>query len=129
MPLVRISVPEGLPIDTKSNISKSVHSALMQEFHIPADDYFHVIEEVKKGNLIYPESYLGIDHRSSMIFVQITAAQGRTFEQKKALYARIALNIATSTSILKEDILIVLLENNRENWSFGNGEVQHFTHI
>jgi len=129
MPLVRISIPKGLSADIKSNISKSVHSALMQEFHIPADDYFHVIEEINKENLIYPESYLGIDHTSSMIFVQITAAQGRTFEQKKALYLQIALNISTSTAIKKEDILIVLLENNRENWSFGNGEVQHFTHI
>lgn len=129
MPLVRISLPEGLSADVKTAVSKSVHNALMQEFHIPADDYFHVVEEVKKGNLIYPESYLGIDHTASMIFIQITAAQGRTFEQKKGLYAQIALNIKGSTDIRKEDILIVLLENNRENWSFGNGEVQHFTHI
>jgi len=129
MPLVRISLPEGLSAETKTKVSQSVHNALMQEFHIPADDYFHVIEEVSKENLIYPESYLGIDHTSSMIFVQITAAQGRTSEQKKALYAQIAQNISASTEIRKEDILIVLLENNRENWSFGNGEVQHFTHI
>jgi phenylpyruvate tautomerase PptA (4-oxalocrotonate tautomerase family) len=129
MPLVRISLPEGLTTEIKTAVSKSVHNALMQEFHIPEHDYFHVIEEVKKENLIYPESYLGIDHTSSMIFIQITAAQGRTFEQKKALYAQIALNISSATIIKKEDILIVLLENNRENWSFGNGEVQNFTHI
>lgn len=56
-----------------------------------------------------------------MVFVQITCAEGRTIDQKKALYARIAEKLSADARIRKEDVIINLVETRRENWSFGNG--------
>jgi len=130
MPFVRISLPKKLSLETKNTISASIHESLIAEFNIPKDDYFHVIEELEPHQIKYPESYLGISHSEDIIYVQITAGQGRKLEQKKKLYHQIAKRISTSTEILINNVIIVLLENNGlENWSFGNGEIQIPTHL
>ena len=130
MPFVRISLPKKLSQETKNKISQSVHQSLIAEFHIPKDDYFHVIEELETHQIKYPESYLGISHSENIIYVQIIAGQGRTLEQKKKLYHQIATTISSETEITINNIIIVLLENNGlENWSFGNGEIQEPKHL
>lgn len=130
MPFVRISLPKKLSQETKDKISISVHKSLIQEFNIPENDYFHIIEELGSEQIKYPEKYLGIEHSSDIVYVQIIAGQGRTLAQKKKLYNEIAIQISSLTSITKNNVIIVLLENNgRENWSFGNGEIQEFKHL
>lgn len=130
MPFVRISLPKKLSLETKNNISEAIHQSLIEEFHIPKDDYFHIIEELEPHQIKYPTSYLGISHSEEIIYVQITAGQGRTLEQKKNLYQKIATKISTSTAILINNVIIVLLENNGlENWSFGNGAIQEPKHL
>ncbi|GIQ61137.1 tautomerase family protein [Flavobacterium collinsii] len=130
MPFVRISLPKKLSLATKNNISEAIHQSLIAEFHIPSADYFHVIEELERHQIKYPESYLGVSHSEEIVYVQITAGQGRTVEQKRKLYHQIATKIAATTEILINNVIIVLLENNGlENWSFGNGEIQEPTHL
>lgn len=130
MPFVRISLPKKLSQETKNIISESIHESLIEEFHIPKDDYFHVIEELENHQIKYPESYLGIAHSDEIVYVQIIAGSGRTLEQKKKLYHQIATRIAAATTILINNVIIVLLENNgMENWSFGNGEIQEPKHL
>lgn len=130
MPFVRISLPKKLSLETKNNISAAIHQSLIKEFNIPQDDYFHVIEELETHQIKYPESYLGVSHSEEIVYVQIIAGQGRTLEQKKKLYHQIATKISTSTTILVNNVIIVLLENNGlENWSFGNGEIQESAHL
>ncbi|KAF0227374.1 MAG: 4-oxalocrotonate [Beijerinckiaceae bacterium] len=122
MPLVRISHLSAKPAGFSKTVSQAVHTALIAAFGIPADDLFQIITEHVAGDgLIGPESFLGIDHSKDLVFVQITCAEGRSVEQKKALYAAIVENIARETPIRREDVIINLIETKRENWSFGNG--------
>ncbi|MDN3551658.1 tautomerase family protein [Mucilaginibacter aquaedulcis] len=130
MPFVRISLLKTLSASDKDKISKAVHQSLMAEFNVPADDYFHVIEELDAGQLYYPKNYLGIAHSGNMVYVQITAGSGRSYEQKERLYAAIAGKIAAETPVLINDVIIILVENGgKENWSFGEGKIQNLSHI
>lgn len=130
MPFVRISLPKKLSQETKNSISISVHNSLIKEFNIPKNDYFHIIEELEAEQIKFPESYLEIEHSSDIVYIQIIAGQGRTLEQKKKLYKEIAIQISTSTSITKNNVIIVLIENDgMQNWSFGNGEIQEPKHL
>src|SRR5699024_2814308 len=130
MPFVRISLPNTCSQATKDNISIAVHQSLIEEFNIPEDDYFHVIEELKEQQIKFPNNYLGINHTSDIIYIQIIAGKGRTLEQKRRLYREIAMQITNTTSITKNNIIITLLENNgMEDWSFGNGEIQEPKHL
>jgi 4-oxalocrotonate tautomerase len=123
MPLVRISLPTGKSADHASALSQGVHRAMVDTFNVPADDFFQIVtEHVAGSGLIGPPTFLGIAHTADMVFVQITCAEGRTTDQKKALYAKIADNLsADATGLRREDVIINLVETKRENWSFGNG--------
>ena len=116
MPFVQITVIEGQSADCLDALSQAVHQALMDEFGIPELDKFQVIHEVSEGHLIFPYEYLGIPHTKAMVYIQITAKQGRTVSMKQKLYAKIASLIHANTSIAKEDVFIVLTENAEENW-------------
>ncbi len=130
MPFVRISLRKEIPSDTNNKISEAIHQALMEDFNIPVNDYFHVIERLEQEQIHYPPEYLGISHTENIVFIQITAGAGRTCEQKKSLYKNIAQRISSSTNIALNDIIIILTENNgMENWSFGLGEIQKPAHL
>ncbi|MGO1245661.1 tautomerase family protein [Sphingobacterium sp. JB170] len=129
MPLVRITLSESYELETQTYISQAIHNALVQEFNIPKDDYFHIIEKLPPIQLRFPKEYLNIKHTAAIIFIQIIAAVGRTITQKERLYKRISDNIEYSAKINPQDIIISLIENEKENWSFGHGEMQTFNHI
>jgi len=129
MPLVRITLSESYELETTNHISQAIHHALIQEFNIPKDDYFHIIEKLPDTQLQFPKEYLAIKHTTAIIFIQIIAAVGRTVVQKQRLYKRISENIEASTGINPQEIIISMIENEKENWSFGNGELQAFNHI
>ena len=122
MPLVRISYADHSGAIDEKAISEGVHNALIRAFGIPEDDYFQILEPHLNGvGLVGPESFLGIEHGPFITFVQITAAEGRSTEQKRALYRQIVENLETC-GLHRADIVINLIETKRENWSFGNGE-------
>ena len=130
MPFVRISLLKTLAADAKEKISRAVHESLMTEFNVPLDDYFHVVEELETSQLYYPKNYLGIAHSGNMVYVQITAGSGRTYQQKEKLYAAITGKIAAETPVLINDVIIILIENGgKENGSFGEGKIQNLSHI
>lgn len=124
MPFVQIALVEGKTQKIIKDISDSVHTALIDQFNIPVKDKFQIIREVKAENLIFPSDYMGIPHTKDIIFIHITAKEGRTVEMKKKLYAQIASLINERTSIDTDDVFIVLSENKEENWSFGRGIAQ-----
>lgn len=124
MPFVRVSLKKGKETGFKKAISNSIHQALVDTFRIPEDDLFQIIAEFDEENVIYPSSYMGINHTSDIIYIVIIAKAGRSTEMKKSLYKSIVSNISKNTNHNKSDILITLTENTLENWSFGNGEAQ-----
>ncbi|MGM8363298.1 tautomerase family protein [Flavobacterium sp. ARAG 55.4] len=130
MPLVRISLSNTYQQETIDLISSSIHKALMENFRIPKDDYFHIIESLDYNHLKYPKEYLGIKHSSKIVYIQIFAAKGRNTEQKQFLYKAITDKIKSRTDIPQNEVIILLTEiEGKENWSFGNGAIQTIKHI
>ncbi|MEQ1653664.1 MAG: tautomerase family protein [Hyphomicrobium sp.] len=125
MPLVRIAHPANKSQEYSMALSQGVHRAMVETFNVPADDYFQIVTEHVVGTgIVGPSVFLGIEHSPEMVFVQITCAEGRTVDQKKALYAAIAEVLSRDPGVPKSDVIINLVETKRENWSFGNGVAQ-----
>jgi 4-oxalocrotonate tautomerase len=59
------------------------------------------------------------------VLVEITLRRGRKVEAKRGLYRQIAERFNADACVPKEDILIVLTENEAADWSFGKGEAQY----
>ena len=124
MPFVQISLIEGKSPEHITAISDSVHQALVEEFKIPEPDKFQVINEVKPYQLVFPNSFLGVDHTDNLVYVHITAKEGRTVDIKKRMYARAVELIEDRTDLSADDVIIVLSDAAAENWSFGQGKAQ-----
>jgi len=125
MPLVRISLPQNTPSADISAVSDAVHHALMETFNVPELDRFQVIHRHSPEELVCTHEYLGVSHGGHVVFVQVTCAPGRSLEMKKALYAKMALDISQASAFPAEDVIINLVETSRENWSFGLGIAQY----
>jgi 4-oxalocrotonate tautomerase len=126
MPFVRIDISHAAPADTVRAISDVVYDAMLSTANVPQHDKYQVITRHSTEELIYPaEGYLGITYTPGVVFIQVTWNKGRTTEIKKAFYQAVAAGIHARTGIRKEDVVINLVEVDKENWSFGNGDMQY----
>ena len=126
MPLVRIDVAQDTPADTLKAISDVVYEAMTRTANVPAHDKFQIISRHARDELVYPaDGYLGINYSPRIVFIQVTWNTGRSIEVKKAFYQAVANGIHERTGVPREDVWISLVEVNREDWSFGQGEMQY----
>ena len=121
MPLVRISLVKGKPEAYRRKVGDAIHRALVEAIGVPPLDRFQLLSEHEAGDLVYDSNYLGIARTSDLVIIQITLNAGRTLEQKRALYRRIAANLSAAVGLRPQDAWINLVEVAKENWSFGNG--------
>jgi 4-oxalocrotonate tautomerase len=92
---------------------------------VPEDDQFMTITEHDAANFRYGASYLGITRSNDLVFIQISAMNTRTAEQKKALFRRIKELLGESPGIRSEDVFVNIVEGVKENWSLGHGLAQY----
>jgi phenylpyruvate tautomerase PptA (4-oxalocrotonate tautomerase family) len=102
-----------------------VHRALVQTIDVPAADRFQVIHVQPSADLIYDPSYLDIARTEDFVAVRITLRRGRSLEQKRALYRAIADQALAALGVRRQDVLVVLSENDSADWSFGDGVAQY----
>jgi phenylpyruvate tautomerase PptA (4-oxalocrotonate tautomerase family) len=125
MPLVRITLRKGKNAEFLREASNAVHDALVAQANVPADDRFHVIEEVEADHLVAHPTYGGVNRSENVIFIQITLNTGRTIDVKRALYADIAKRLQECVDVRPDDVVINLVEVVKENWSFGGGRMTY----
>ncbi len=125
MPLQRISVVSGKDVAYRLAVAEGVHRALVETLGVPQDDRFQLVTEHAPGSIYCAPSYLGIAHGRAPVFIQITLNRGRTLAQKKAFYARVADLLLETARVPRADVIINLVEVEREDWSFGDGLAQY----
>lgn len=126
MPFVRIDISQAAPSDVVRTVSDVVYDAMRSVANVPEHDKFQVITRHSAEELVFPaEGYLGIDYTPGIVFIQVTWNKGRTIEIKQAFYQAVAEGIHAKTGIRKQDVFISLVDVDKENWSFGNGDMQY----
>jgi phenylpyruvate tautomerase PptA (4-oxalocrotonate tautomerase family) len=124
MPFARIDMKKGKDAAYRQQIGLAVYEAML-DVGVPKNDRFQVINEHDDANFMFDPSYLGIDRDDDLVIIQITWNEGRTLDQKKALYRGIVDRLAKAPGIRGENVFINLVEVKKENWSFGNGVAQY----
>ncbi|MEM5455337.1 tautomerase family protein [Paraburkholderia phytofirmans] len=125
MPLTRIALRAGKSAEYRKAVTQSIQRSLVDTFNVPKDDIFMLITEHEAGNFVYDDQYLNVQRSDDLVIIQITLNNTRTLEMKKALYKRMADELAESPGLRREDVFINLVEVLKENWSFGNGIAQY----
>jgi 4-oxalocrotonate tautomerase len=126
MPLARIDLSENAPPERIKIVSEAIYSAMVEIANVPLHDKFQVVTRHAADEIIYPkEGYLGLTYTDDLILIQVTWVGGRSIDAKKKFYKRIADEIHERAGVRKEDVWINLVDDAREDWSFGNGEMQY----
>jgi phenylpyruvate tautomerase PptA (4-oxalocrotonate tautomerase family) len=126
MPLARIDLSKDAPPERIKVVSDAIYGAMVEIANVPAHDKFQVVTRHAPDEIIYPpEGYLGLTYSRDLIIIQVTWVGGRSIEVKKKFYRRIADEIHARAGVRKEDVWINLVDVGREDWSFGNGEMQY----
>jgi phenylpyruvate tautomerase PptA (4-oxalocrotonate tautomerase family) len=126
MPLVRIDLRKGKDLTYRQEIGRVVYEAMFAVgVGVPANARFQVVSEHDADNFLFDPGYLGIDRSDDLVIIRITWNEGRTVDQKKALYKAITDGLAKTPGIRPEDVFIKLVDVRRENWSIGKGEAQY----
>lgn len=125
MPLVEIDVLEGRSEAELDAISDAVHEAMVAELDVPQRDRFQIVNERTPRHLRFDPDYLDIDRNERFVLIRITLAVGRATGAKQAFYRRLAGLLAERIGMRTEDVAVVMVENAREDWSFGRGQANY----
>ena len=124
MPLVRIDVVEGRRTREELRLlADTVQDVMLQVFAAPPRDRYQVVTEHRPGQLICEDTGLGLERTDDLVVLQVFQ-QGRSEQQKRALYAELAARLDKATGLAPADLIVSVVGNTREDWSFGLGRAQ-----
>jgi phenylpyruvate tautomerase PptA (4-oxalocrotonate tautomerase family) len=124
VPLVRIDVVEGRRTPEELRLlADTVQEVVLDVFAAPPGDRYQVITEHRPGQLICEDTGLGIERTDDLVVLQVVQ-QGRSDDQKRALYAGLSRRLAESTALAPGDLVVSVIGNTRADWSFGLGRAQ-----
>jgi|SRR5215472_9675203 len=125
MPLVRISVGEAVEREKRRLLADAVYDAMRATIGIPEGDKFVVLTSHAEDELVVDPGFMGMQRTNEFVLVHITLRRGRSTEKKQALYREIAKLFGERAGIAPDNVMIVLSENDLDDWSFGRGEAQY----
>jgi phenylpyruvate tautomerase PptA (4-oxalocrotonate tautomerase family) len=124
VPLVRIDVVEGRRTREELRLlADTVQDVMLEVFAAPPRDRYQVITEHRPGQLICEDTGLGLERTDDLVVLQVFQ-QGRSEEQKRALYAELAARLDEVAGLAPGDLIVSVVGNTREDWSFGLGRAQ-----
>lgn len=123
MPLVRIDLQEGRSPAEVRRIADVVQEVMLEVFAAPPRDRYQIITEHPVGHIIAEDTGLGFERTDGVVVLQIVQ-QGRSEEQKRAVYAELARRLEADCGVEPTDLIVSVVANGRQDWSFGLGRAQ-----
>ncbi|KAK5112990.1 hypothetical protein LTR85_011012 [Meristemomyces frigidus] len=103
-----------------------VQQCSLDHFNAPPKDRYQVITQHEPYELICEDTNLGFTRSDKLVFIQIFQ-QGRSPEVKQQFYAKLAEQLKAECGLDGNDLIITCLQNEKADWSFGNGRAQFLT--
>lgn len=126
MPLIRIDLVEGRNADEIRALMDTIHRAVVDCFDVPERDRYQIVTEHKPGHMILQDTGLGFERSDAMVMVQVFTSPRET-DAKLAFYKQVADGLHADCGIAPEDVMISIMTNSQQDWSFGFGEAQYVT--
>jgi Tautomerase enzyme len=119
MPLTKIYAPSTLSASALQQLADAAHVSLVRHCQVPEADLFQLIHRMPPGSMRLDPHFPNVSRSSSACIVEIAFLQGRTNEQKRALYRGI---VEGTPDLSPDDIFVALIENSSMDWSLGRGQ-------
>ncbi|MEB6335778.1 tautomerase family protein [Serratia rhizosphaerae] len=123
MPFTRITLRQGYSDAQLARLSDIVHRCLTEEFTVPPDDHFQVIETLPANQRVFARHYLSGARSNDFMLFQIVAGRPRTRMQKQNFYRVLSERLQQELAINPDDVMVIIQNNQSDDWSFSNGEI------
>jgi hypothetical protein len=126
MPLLIFHVFEGRSEQELATLLDATHRAILDAFHVPRRDRYQIVHEHKPSRVRFEDTGLDIPRSGKFVLLQITTRK-HTTEEKTNFYRTLCAELERSCEIKSTDVMISIVENSDEDWSFGLGQAQFLT--
>lgn len=123
MPLLRFDLIEGRSDAELKALLDAAHRAMLAAFKVPARDRYQIVHEHKASRVVVEDTGLGIPRTDKVVVVSVTT-RPRGRQAKEAFYRLLTEELQRSCGIAPSDVMVSMVENTDEDWSFGLGRAQ-----
>jgi phenylpyruvate tautomerase PptA (4-oxalocrotonate tautomerase family) len=125
MPLVYYDIVRGRSRDEIRALLDSAQGAMLEAFETPERDRYQLVTEHSPDEMIIQDNGLGIERSENMVVIHLISRRGRkTSAQKEKLYELLVRNLKRDCGLDPADLVVVITENESEDWSLGYGKAQ-----
>jgi len=126
MPLLRFDLIEGRSKSELKALLDAAHRAMLAAFKVPERDRYQIVHEHKRSRMVVEDTGLDIPRSDNIVMLQVTTRpRGRA--AKELFYRLLVEELERSCAIAPSDVMVSLVENTDEDWSFGYGRAQFLT--
>ncbi|MCD5996210.1 tautomerase family protein [Pseudomonas sp. CDFA 602] len=126
MPLLKIDLIKGRSDEALATLLDTVHNAMVEAFQVPQRDRYQVVSEHEPSRLIIQDTGLGLT-RTNNVVVITAISRPRSADMKQKFYTLVAEGLEINCGISPQDVMISMVVNSDEDWSFGLGRAQFLT--
>lgn len=123
MPFTRITLRQGYSDADLHLLSALLQQALVDEFDVPEQDCFQIIEMPPAAQRVFDRHYLSGGRSENFVLFQVTAGRPRSRQQKQRFYHALCAALQTEMAIDPDDVMIIIQFNSRDEWSFSGGQM------
>lgn len=126
MPLLHFNLKKGRSSEQITTLLDAAHRAVLTAFGVPARDRYQVVNEHEGSHFIVQDTGLDIVRTDNVVMVSVTT-RPRTRAEKEAFYVELCRELKVSCQIEPSDVMVTVVTNTDDDWSFGNGRAQFLT--
>ncbi|UUV98922.1 tautomerase family protein [Vagococcus luciliae] len=126
MPLMKIDMIKGRAPEDIQAILDISYKVMLEAFDAPVGDRYQIVNQHEPYEMQILDTGLGFERTKDVLLFSLIT-RPRTTEQKKQFYHNLVTALNDELGIRKEDIMINLVVNADEDWSFAFGKAQFLT--
>jgi hypothetical protein len=126
MPLIRIDAVAGRTPEQVKQLLDAAHRAMLTAFRVPERDRYQIYQEHAAEHFVVQDTGLGIA-RTEQVVVVTMVSRPRDREAKQKFYTEMCRELKDACGMEASDVMVTIVTNTDEDWSFGNGRAQFLT--
>jgi phenylpyruvate tautomerase PptA (4-oxalocrotonate tautomerase family) len=123
LPLIKIDMIKRRSKEEILDILDISYNVMLETFDAPLGDRYQIVNQHEDYEMQILDTGLGVE-RTNEVLVFTLITRPRTKEQKTNFYSKLVEQLNKNLNLREEDIMISLVENSDEDWSFFKGEAQ-----
>ena len=127
MPLLHFHIVKGSRTpDELKILLDTAHDAMLEAFKVPVRDRYQLVSEHEATHMIIEDTGLDIPRTNKVVVLQVVS-RPRSKEQIENFYRHLAEKLEKEGGLSSSDIMVSIVQNSDEHWSFGLGHAQFLT--